>query len=98
VFAPEGQSRNGSNPCRCSGRGLPMSALGQKQTCAVQNSMSALPPTATAKADMPQMVMSALPPKADSCSATANVCFGPKADIMIPDPPKEAGRRRQKEE
>jgi hypothetical protein len=28
-----------------------MSALGQKQTCAVQNVMSALPPIATAKAD-----------------------------------------------
>jgi len=73
-----------------------MSALGQKQTCAVQKGMSALPPKATAKADMPQMVMSALPPKADSCSATANVCFGPKADIMITYPPRAAVRRRQK--
>jgi hypothetical protein len=26
-------------------------------------------------------VMSALPPKADMCIATDNVCFGPKADI-----------------
>src|SRR6476620_8602225 len=43
--------------------------------------MSALPPTATAKADMPQMVMSALPPKADVCGANRHVCFGPKADI-----------------
>jgi hypothetical protein len=57
-----------------------MSALGQKQTCAVQNGMSALPPIATAKADMPQMVMSALPPKADMCGALAHVCFGPEAD------------------
>jgi len=40
-----------------------MSALGQKQTYAVQK------------------VMSALPPKADICSATAHVCYGPKADI-----------------
>src|SRR5262245_39809596 len=31
----------------------PMSALGQKQTHAVQQRMSALPPIATAKADMP---------------------------------------------
>ena len=30
-----------------------MSALGQKQTCAVQNGMSASPPIATAKADIP---------------------------------------------
>jgi hypothetical protein len=29
-----------------------MSALGQKQTCAAQNVMSALPPKATAKADI----------------------------------------------
>jgi hypothetical protein len=40
-----------------------MSALGQKQTCAVHKGMSALPP------------------KADMCGATAYVCFGPKADI-----------------
>jgi hypothetical protein len=58
-----------------------MSALGQKQTYALQQAMSALPPIATEKADMPQMVMSALPPKADMCGALADVCFGPKADI-----------------
>jgi hypothetical protein len=34
------------------GNGRPMSALGQKQTCAVQNGMSALPPIATVKADI----------------------------------------------
>ena len=39
------------------------SALGQKQTCAVQK------------------VMSALPPKADMCSATRYVRFVPIADI-----------------
>ena len=43
--------------------------------------MSALPPIATAKADMPQTVMSALPPKADMCGALAYVGFGPEADI-----------------
>src|SRR4029079_14940950 len=58
-----------------------MSALGQKQTCAAQHAVSALPPIATAKADMPQMVMSALSPKADVCGAQAHVCFGPKAAI-----------------
>jgi len=42
-----------------------MSALGQKQTHAVQHAMSALPP------------------KADMCSAVADVCFGPKADIGL---------------
>src|SRR5262249_56609689 len=40
--------------------------------------MSALGQKATCA---PQMVMSALPPKADMCSALADVCFGPKADI-----------------
>jgi hypothetical protein len=40
-----------------------MSALGQKQTFAVQKGMSALPP------------------KADICSATRDVCFGPEGDI-----------------
>ena len=41
-----------------------MPALGHKQTYAVQKAMSALLPIATAKADMPQMVMPALHPKA----------------------------------
>ena len=40
-----------------------MSALGQKQTFAVQKGMSALHP------------------KADMCSAQAQVCFVPEADI-----------------
>jgi len=52
-----------------------MSALGHKQTYAVQQSMSALPPIATAKADF----MSASPPKADVRGATAYVCYGPKS-------------------
>jgi hypothetical protein len=58
-----------------------MSALGQKQTYAVQKGMSALPPIATAKADFTQSVMSALPPKADMCDAARDVRFGPIADI-----------------
>jgi hypothetical protein len=40
-----------------------MSALGHKQTYAVQN------------------IMSALPLKADMCSAARDVCFGSKADV-----------------
>jgi hypothetical protein len=39
-----------------------MSALGRKQTCAVQNGMSALPPTATAKADIRNRRHDATPP------------------------------------
>src|SRR5262245_1372700 len=65
------------------GMGRPMSALGQKQTYAVHQPMSALPPIATAKADLSQTAMSALPPKADMCSATRDVRFGPKADIRF---------------
>ena len=33
------------------------------------------------------MVMSALPPKADMCGATRDVCFGPIADIAVATPP-----------
>jgi hypothetical protein len=33
------------------GKGLPMSALGHKQTCAVQKGMSALPPKRSALGD-----------------------------------------------
>ena len=58
-----------------------MAALGQKQTIAMHQAMSALLPIATAKADMPQMVMSALPLKADVCGALAYVGFGPEADM-----------------
>src|SRR5262245_49479814 len=58
-----------------------MSALGQKQTYAPHNGMSALLPIATAKADSRKRAMSALPPKADMCSAVVHVRFGPKADI-----------------
>src|SRR5262245_60533010 len=41
-----------------------MSALGQKQTCALRQ------------------LMSALPPRADICSALAHVCFGPIVDML----------------
>ena len=46
-----------------------MSALGQKQTYAVQKAMSALPPITTAKADM--------------CGAARDARFGPIADSCI---------------
>jgi len=52
-----------------------------KRTYALQQAMSALHPIATAKADMPQVIMSALPLKADICGAIPHVCFGPTADI-----------------
>jgi hypothetical protein len=57
-----------------------MSALGQKQTYAVQNGMSALGQKRTFRS---AIAMSALPPKADMCVATRDVRFGPKADISL---------------
>jgi hypothetical protein len=49
-----------------------MSALGQKQTHAVQQRMSALPPNSDRESRHRQPVMSALPPRADMCSALAD--------------------------
>ena len=56
------------------GRGAAgMSALGQKQTYAVQQRMSALPPIATAKADIRKRSCLPSPPIADMCGALAYV-------------------------
>jgi len=38
-------------------------------------------PNSDRESGFPQKVMSALPPKADMCSAARDVRFGPKADI-----------------
>jgi hypothetical protein len=40
-------------------------------------------PNRDRKSGFPHKVMSALPPKADMCSATTDVRFGPKADISL---------------
>jgi hypothetical protein len=50
-----------------------MSALGHKQTYAVQKGTSALPPIATTKADSRKTVMSSLHPKADIGAAQISV-------------------------
>jgi len=63
------------------GKSGEMSALGQKQTYAVQHAMSALPPNSDRESGHAAMVMSALTPKADMCGANRHVCFGPIADI-----------------
>jgi hypothetical protein len=47
----------------------------------VANSDVRFTPNSDRESGLPQTVMSALPPKADVCSATAHVCFGPIADI-----------------
>src|SRR5262245_41950960 len=59
----------------------PMSALGQKPTYALQQAMSAFTPNSDRESEIPQKAMSALPPKADMCSAAWDVRFGPIADI-----------------
>jgi len=41
-----------------------------------------------------QNAMSALPPKADMCGATRDVCFGPKADVGIVTVFQEVTRAR----
>jgi hypothetical protein len=56
-----------------------MSALGQKQTCAVQLAMSALGQKQTCAV---QKSMSALLLKAEMCGALGHVSFGPKADML----------------
>jgi hypothetical protein len=40
-------------------------------------------PNSDRESEFPQTIMSALPPKADMCSARGHVCFGPEADIML---------------
>jgi hypothetical protein len=50
-----------------------MSALGHKQTFALQKAMSALPPIATMKADIRNHSCPLYPPKADMCSAASDV-------------------------
>jgi len=40
-------------------------------------------PVGSAAGGFPQKLMSALPPKADICTAQAHVCFGPIADMCI---------------
>ena len=61
-----------------------MSALGHKQTYAVQKVMSALPPIATAKADSRKRSCLLYPGK-QTCAAQRDVCFGPIADIQERD-------------
>src|SRR5262245_26761697 len=68
--------------CARAVKARPMSALGQKQTHAMQQRMSALPPIATAKADI--------------CSALAHVCYWPIADIAVNDGLTVAARCRER--
>jgi hypothetical protein len=58
-----------------------MSALGQKQTYAAHQPHVRFTPNSDRESEIPQKAMSALPPKADMCSAIRDVRFGPKADM-----------------
>src|SRR5262249_47697972 len=72
--------------------GCAMSALGQKQTCAVQDGMSALPSIATVKADIRKWSCLLYPATADMCAANHHVCFGPIADIATSRQTNKLGR------
>ena len=67
-----------------------MSALGQKQTYAVQNDMSSLPPNSTAKANFRTRSCPLCPSKVDMCGAARVVRDGLKADITELGFPLEA--------
>jgi hypothetical protein len=58
-----------------------MSALGQKRTHAVQQTVELFDHFVGAVEEgagrIPANVMSTLPPKADVCGATSDVCYGP---------------------
>ena len=60
-----------------------MSALGQKQTYALQQAMSALHPIATAKADLRKKPCPLYPRKRTCAVQLAHVCFVPRADIDL---------------
>jgi hypothetical protein len=50
--------------------------------CAAKNDVRSTPNN-DGKSGLPQKVMSALLPKADKCSATRDVRFGPIADMRV---------------
>jgi hypothetical protein len=53
----------------------------QADICSAKGHVRFTPDSDRESGHVPQMVMSALPPKADMCSANRHVCSGPKADI-----------------
>jgi hypothetical protein len=60
-----------------------MSVLGHKQTIFSAPTHVRFTPDSDRESGPPHNAMSALPPKADMCSANRHVCFGPKADIAL---------------
>src|SRR5262245_12122528 len=56
----------------------PVRSWGVKQSAATHVRFT---PNSDRESGHQHTIMSALPPKADMCSALADVCFGPKADI-----------------
>ena len=74
-----------------------MSASGQKRICATHKGMSALPPIATAKADIPMQNYAPLYPKAYICgeallseildqSRTGNAAGAGRSIVSMPEP------------
>jgi len=60
-----------------------MSALGQKQTCALHQPMSALPPIATAKADIPQKACLLYPLKRTGAVQLGMSAMGHKQTLAV---------------
>jgi hypothetical protein len=60
-----------------------MSAKGSEADMCVAISDVRFTPNGDRESGHPHKVMSALPPKADMCSARAHVCYGPEADIAL---------------
>jgi hypothetical protein len=57
--------------------------FGSKSDICAAKTHVRLTPDSDRDSGLPQTVMSALPPKADMCGATGDVCFGPLADITL---------------
>ena len=57
--------------------------FGSKTDICVAKSDVRFAPNSDRESGLAQTAMSALPPKADMCSALGHVCFGPKADVAI---------------
>src|SRR5262245_9080411 len=78
IVAPRGPRRGIIAPQTYAGKDAPMSALGQKQTFALHQPMSALPPIVTAKADFPQKSCPLYPRKRTCAAQLAMSAMGHK--------------------
>jgi hypothetical protein len=90
IVAPDASGKN-IVPIHLGGQEGAMSALGQKQTPALQKTDVRPAPNSDRKSRLARNAMSALPLKADMCGATSDVRYGPKADISQTERPPRGG-------